>query len=136
MLWGDNLHRVSHVVCFVVALVGTAVSANAQNLGGLLEGIVRSEVGRQLTPQDNQPAQLSRASRIRVQQQLQVLGYPVGPADGIFGPSTRREIAKWQRDNNQQATGNLTASQFNQLAGSSTTGSATGSAVAREVGSN
>lgn len=33
-----------------------------------------------------------------IQAKLRELGYPLGAPDGIFGPNTRREFKKWQRD--------------------------------------
>lgn len=54
---------------------------------------------------------LSRAQRVRIQQQLTALGYPTGGADGLWGRNTRNAIVKWQTANNATATGYVTAQQ-------------------------
>lgn len=40
-----------------------------------------------------------------IQAKLRELGYPLGAPDGIFGPNTRREFKKWQRDVGLKADG-------------------------------
>jgi hypothetical protein len=42
-----------------------------------------------------------------VQTQLQQLGYYNGPIDGLFGPTTRDALARYQTDNNLNVTGSL-----------------------------
>lgn len=41
------------------------------------------------------------------QQRLSALGYGVGPADGVYGPRTRRAIESFQRDNGLAADGRV-----------------------------
>lgn len=43
-----------------------------------------------------------------VQVALQKLGYRPGPADGVYGPQTRKAIKRYQRDHGLAVTGNLT----------------------------
>ena len=40
-----------------------------------------------------------------VQQKLTDLGYPCGPADGIFGPKTLQSVKSFQKDFNLQVDG-------------------------------
>jgi N-acetylmuramoyl-L-alanine amidase len=41
------------------------------------------------------------------QERLAQLGYYNGPVDGIFGPTTRDAVAKYQIDNQLDVTGSL-----------------------------
>jgi len=43
----------------------------------------------------------------KAQQMLSDLGYQPGPVDGMFGPSTRKAIEKYQIDNNLPNTGEI-----------------------------
>ena len=52
---------------------------------------------------------LTQAERAVVQHRLAALGFDVGPADGIFGPRTRRAIRDWQSSLGNTATGFLDA---------------------------
>lgn len=58
---------------------------------------------------------LTRAERTTLQQRLIELRYLSGEADGIFGTTTRRAIARWQGDNGLSETGYLTAEQVRSL---------------------
>lgn len=58
---------------------------------------------------------LTLEQRRAIQRDLSVLGYETGGIDGIFGPSTRASIAAWQRANDFEATGFLTANQITRL---------------------
>ena len=44
-----------------------------------------------------------------VQKQLTQLGYFSGPVDGIYGPTTRDAVAKYQIDKQLDVTGSLSA---------------------------
>jgi uncharacterized caspase-like protein len=54
---------------------------------------------------------LNRQGRSRVQLALTLLGYKTGGTDGSFGPKTRAAISAWQADQQETATGYLTAKQ-------------------------
>ncbi len=54
---------------------------------------------------------LGRAARVSIQEGLVALGYEAGPADGLFGPATRRAIRAWQTAKEFVATGYLTQAQ-------------------------
>lgn len=58
---------------------------------------------------------LSRQQRADVQAGLTRRGFDTRGVDGIFGRGTRNAIASWQRANDFQATGYLTAQQFERL---------------------
>ena len=45
-----------------------------------------------------------------VQTELGDLGYNGGPADGVYGPSTRSAVRAYQADNNLPVTGEVTQS--------------------------
>ncbi|MCE2423477.1 MAG: peptidoglycan-binding protein, partial [Gemmatimonadetes bacterium] len=51
----------------------------------------------------------------RIQSALAARGFDPGPADGKFGPRTRRAIQAWQRANGYSATGDLTREQAEML---------------------
>ena len=53
--------------------------------------------------------------RRRIQAALAAAGFDPGPADGRFGPRTRRAIQAWQRANEYAATGDLTSEQVETL---------------------
>ena len=54
---------------------------------------------------------MTREERRRVQSALAAQGFDPGPADGVFGPRTRRAIQAWQASNGYAATGALTGAQ-------------------------
>ncbi len=53
--------------------------------------------------------ELSRSERRRIQLGLAAEGFDPGPADGLFGQSTREAIRKWQERRADAATGYLSA---------------------------
>lgn len=61
----------------------------------------------------NVPAPDSNVATI--QTRLTQLGYYNGPADGIFGPSTRDAVARYQTDRNLPVTGSLSADTLQSL---------------------
>ncbi|MFC0201628.1 peptidoglycan-binding domain-containing protein [Paracoccus rhizosphaerae] len=58
---------------------------------------------------------LTQTERVKIQQRLISLGYLTGRADGIFGPTTRNAISRWQGDNGLDETSYLTAEQVRTL---------------------
>ena len=58
---------------------------------------------------------LSRQQRSAVQAGLTRRGFDTRGVDGVFGRGTRNAIAAWQRANDLNATGYLTANQFERL---------------------
>jgi hypothetical protein len=59
--------------------------------------------------------ELVRDERRQVQRALNSLGHGVGPADGIFGPRTRKALAAYQRGQGLEPTGWLDAEQYKLL---------------------
>lgn len=59
--------------------------------------------------------QLSRDQRREIQRDLRTLGLYRSAIDGLFGRGTRGAIAAWQRENDFEATGYLTANQVTLL---------------------
>lgn len=62
-----------------------------------------------------EPVALDSGERRRIQDALASAGFDPGPADGKFGPRTRRAIEGWQQANGYTATGELTSSQVEAL---------------------
>lgn len=58
---------------------------------------------------------LGREERRAVQAGLTRRGFDTRGIDGVFGRGTRNAIAAWQRANDQEATGYLTAAQYDRL---------------------
>lgn len=58
---------------------------------------------------------LTRVQRVTVQRGLALLGFEVGPFDGIFGRRTRAAIRRWQASNADPATGYLDTDAANRL---------------------
>ena len=58
---------------------------------------------------------LDSSERRRIQEALATAGFDPGPADGQFGPRTRRAIEGWQQANGYAATGKLTRDQIETL---------------------
>jgi len=50
-----------------------------------------------------------------LQRALSQRGFNAGPADGVYGPRTRRAVMDWQRANNQQVTGRATPQLWSQI---------------------
>lgn len=59
---------------------------------------------------------LTRTQRIRIQQQLTLLGYPTGVADGLWGSKTRAALRLWQKAAKQPVTGYVTTRQVRLIA--------------------
>jgi len=60
-------------------------------------------------------ATMSPADRRQVQTALHRLGYDPGPVDGLFGPTTRAAIRRFQQAIGAEATGVITADEANRL---------------------
>ena len=58
---------------------------------------------------------LSLQQRRAVQAGLTQRGFDTRGVDGVFGQGTRNAIAAWQRANDLEATGYLTAAQYDRL---------------------
>ena len=58
---------------------------------------------------------LDSSERRRIQEALAAAGFDPGPADGQFGPRTRRAIQAWQQANGYAPTGELTSQQVEAL---------------------
>lgn len=69
------------------------------------------QVGAQRPASAEAAIRLSRAQRATMQRQLTALGYPTGGADGLWGANTRNAVARWQRANQLDSTGYVTAQQ-------------------------
>ena len=66
-------------------------------------------------PEPAEAATLDATERQRVQAALSAEGFDPGPADGKFGPRTRRAIEAWQQANGHAPTGALTEDQAESL---------------------
>lgn len=58
---------------------------------------------------------LDRSAQVLIQEGLTALDYAPGPADGQFGPATRRALGAWQEAKGFAATGYLTQGQADTL---------------------
>ena len=58
---------------------------------------------------------LTRVQRVTVQRGLALLGFEVGPLDGIFGRRTRAAIRRWQASSADPVTGYLDSDAANRL---------------------
>lgn len=96
-------------------------SLAASQAGELLRGTSDSTTSSHTTGTSNAPAQaeaalkLSRQQRGAVQVGLKRRGFDTRGVDGIFGKRTRSAIAAWQRANDLDTTGYLTAEQAQKL---------------------
>ena len=61
------------------------------------------------------PLNLTREQWMQIQERLAAEGFDPGPADGVFGPRTRRAIGGWQGEAGDESTGYLTAGQAQAL---------------------
>lgn len=93
---------------------------NAQQALTRLEGKATSAspkpTARSSAAQTEDAIGLTRAQRVRIQQQLTRIGYDTGVADGLWGRSTRGAIGRWQRAQGFEGTGYLTQQQVARIA--------------------
>lgn len=98
-----------------------AYRGNAERALAKLGAVVTPEVplpGSNVQTAASVEAQLglTRTQRIRIQQQLTLLGYPTGVADGLWGAKTRAALRLWQKSAEQTVTGYVTARQVRLIA--------------------
>lgn len=78
-----------------------------------LEALIDTPEAR--AERDEQALDLSRDARRDIQRDLTLLGYNTRGIDGIFGRGTRAAVASWQRAQNTEPTGYVTADQIARL---------------------
>lgn len=98
-----------------LAATGYMTTAQIQSLRADAEARGSETAGDRAAAVDEDLLGLTRAERTTLQQRLIQLRYLSGQADGIFGATTRRAIARWQGDNGLSETGYLTAEQVRTL---------------------
>ena len=98
-----------------LAATGYMTTAQIQSLRTDAEARGTESSGDRAAAVDEDLLGLTRAERTTLQQRLIQLRYLSGGADGIFGATTRRAIARWQGDNGLSETGYLTAEQVRSL---------------------
>lgn len=98
-----------------LAATGYMTTAQIQSLRADAEARGSESSGDRAAAVDEDLLGLTRAERTTLQQRLIQLRYLSGEADGIFGATTRRAIARWQGDNGLSETGYLTAEQVRSL---------------------
>lgn len=98
-----------------LAATGYVTTAQIQSLRADAEARGSETSGDRAAAVDEDLLGLTRAERTTLQQRLIQLRYLSGEADGIFGATTRRAIARWQGDNGLSETGYLTAEQVRSL---------------------
>ena len=113
MLWK---HR-PVTVLFAALLSAQAASQEREKTFGYtsppLHGV---QIAQAKSPQAVEDAlRLTRSQRRQVQRGLNFIGIDVGPADGIFGPRTRKGIRLWQSMLSQPATGYLDEKTYTNL---------------------
>ena len=64
---------------------------------------------------DEDDLYLTHEEKIRIQTELNALGYDTRGVDGVFGPGTRSSIRGWQSETGASATGYLTGAQADRL---------------------
>lgn len=98
-------------------LRGTAAAAPAGNAAGQapVQAAVQGGTPLASAAQAEADLRLSRDQRRAVQAGLTRRGFDTRGVDGIFGRGTRGAIAAWQRANDAEATGYLTAAQAQRL---------------------
>lgn len=98
-----------------LAATGYMTTEQIQSLRANAEARGSESSGDRAAAVDEDLLGLTRAERTTLQQRLIQLRYLSGEADGIFGATTRRAIARWQGDNGLSETGYLTAEQVRSL---------------------
>ena len=98
-----------------LAATGYMTTAQIQSLRADAEARGSENSGDRAAAVDEDLLGLTRAERTTLQQRLIQLRYLSDGADGIFGATTRRAIARWQGDNGLSETGYLTAEQVRSL---------------------
>ena len=89
-------------VCAALFVVGAWLPAHGQSASSpVMLAAATEEVEAALG--------LRRSERRRIQEGLASLGFDPGPADGVFGPRTRKAIAAWQASLGGASTGYLHA---------------------------
>lgn len=107
------------------ALAADTEAAYETYLAAFPEGQNASDAQERLTAIQSEPfyrekqaeedLALSRDSRREIQRDLSLLGYNTRGIDGIFGRGTRGAVTAWQNENEQGASGYLTADQIARL---------------------
>lgn len=86
----------------------TAIRTYQSDAGVAIDGKVDAELLASLRTDPRET--MARQEMIsQIQVELNRLGYNAGPADGAFGPSTRRAIVTYQSDMNMAVTGEASA---------------------------
>ena len=98
-----------------LAATGYMTTEQIQSLRADAEARGSENSGDRAAAVDEDLLGLTRAERTTLQQRLIQLRSLSGEADGIFGATTRRAIARWQGDNGLSETGYLTAEQVRSL---------------------
>ncbi|MEC5323473.1 efflux RND transporter periplasmic adaptor subunit [Aurantimonas sp. A3-2-R12] len=97
--------------------VRTATSPSTQNT---VETAALTEPSDPSDPKAKSPGE--EPSIQLLQRRLRSLGYEPGPIDGLLGDATREAIKKFQRDNDLDVTGEITATLANALFATDTAG--------------
>ena len=79
--------------------------------GGPIHRALGRAGGHDLACDKQEAVSLDLGQRRRIQEALASAGFDPGPADGEFGPRTRRAIQAWQQANGHAVTGDLTRAQ-------------------------
>ena len=79
--------------------------------GGPIHRALGRAGGHDLACDEQEAVSLDLGQRRRIQEALASAGFDPGPADGEFGPRTRRAIQAWQQANGHAATGDPTRAQ-------------------------
>lgn len=95
------------------AAAGTTATATAGTTAGTTAGQGTTPLAS--AAQAEADLRLSRQQRLAIQAGLTRRGFDTRGVDGIFGRGTRGAIAAWQRANDAQVTGYLTAAQAQRL---------------------
>ena len=99
----------------VASLINQLAALHTQDRTGTVQQRPR-DPARVTAANAERTLSLTRAQRTEVQKRLNALGHDAGPADGIFGPRTRRAIKALQRAMGLEDNGFLNGDLLNQLA--------------------